>query len=255
MSRCQRMMVPGVTISCIPARRSTGSVLARSMSRNATVSLPGSSGARRRPASSSRLTFSSCSTFPQVNARRNDPSVDGARIPPISAGSAPCRSRPMSSMLSAPAIIPAARQGTFRCAFTPHRRPTRTCSAARSCKPARWASAITDQAMRHEMRVIKGCLDLRQVTQQSRVRGVLSARERGSFSNSHRPSSEGTFRVRGARIPAYLRGGSRLRPAAACPAEDHSRIRSWLIRPQLRAGRRRQLRTRSSTPARGARPA
>ena len=90
MSRCQRMMVAGVTISCIPARRSTGSVPARSMSRNATVSLPGSSGARpARPASSSRLTFSSCSTFPQVNARRNDPSVDGARIPPISAGSTP----------------------------------------------------------------------------------------------------------------------------------------------------------------------
>ena len=37
---------------------------------------------------------------------------------------------------------------------------------------------VTDQAMR-----------------QSYLRGVLSAREHGSFSNSHRPSSEGTFRV------------------------------------------------------------
>jgi hypothetical protein len=31
--------------------------------------------------------------------------------------------------------------------------------------------------------------------QQSHLRGVLSAREFGSFSNSHRPSSEDTFRV------------------------------------------------------------
>ena len=37
---------------------------------------------------------------------------------------APCRSTSMSSMLSARAIIPAARYGTFRCAFTPHRRRT-----------------------------------------------------------------------------------------------------------------------------------
>ncbi len=86
------------------------------------MSLPGSSGARQaRSASSSRLTFSSCSTFPQVKARRNEPSVDGARIPPNSAGIAPWRSRSMSSILSAPAIIPAARHATFSWAFTPHR--------------------------------------------------------------------------------------------------------------------------------------
>jgi hypothetical protein len=42
----------------------------------------GSSGARRASsASSNRLTFSSWRTFPQVNERRNDPRVDGARIP------------------------------------------------------------------------------------------------------------------------------------------------------------------------------
>jgi hypothetical protein len=35
--------------------------------------------------------------------------VDGARIPPDSVGSAPCRSRSMSSMLSAPPTIPATR--------------------------------------------------------------------------------------------------------------------------------------------------
>ncbi len=66
------------------------------------------------------FTFSTCSTLPQVKARRNDPSVDGARIPPNSAGMAPCRRRSGSSMLSAPPIIPATRQATFRSGFTPH---------------------------------------------------------------------------------------------------------------------------------------
>ena len=59
-----------------------------------------------------------------------------------------CRQRavpqqPMSSMLSAPAIIPAARQGIFRCAFTPHGCPIRTCSVTRSPSPARCARAIS----------------------------------------------------------------------------------------------------------------
>jgi hypothetical protein len=52
-----------------------------------------------------------------------------------------------------------------------------------------------DQArLRQEMRVIERHVDLRQPTQQSHLRGVLSADD-GSFSDSHRPSSEGTFRV------------------------------------------------------------
>jgi hypothetical protein len=51
-----------------------------------------------------------------VNERRNDPSVDGARIPSNSAGIAPCRSRSRSSMLSAPATIP----GTLTWAFALH---------------------------------------------------------------------------------------------------------------------------------------
>jgi hypothetical protein len=48
---------------------------------------------------------------------------------------------------------------------------------------------------RHRVRVIERRVDLCQIVQQSHLRGVLSARERGSFRNSHRPSSEGTFRV------------------------------------------------------------
>jgi hypothetical protein len=120
---------------------------------NATVSLPGSSGARQASrASSSRPTCSSWSTFPQVNDRRNDPSVDGARIPPDKAGIAPCRSRPMSSMLSAPAIIPATRHGIFRCAFTPHRSPIRACPATRSPRAARCARAITGTSRARDTR-------------------------------------------------------------------------------------------------------
>jgi hypothetical protein len=88
----------------------------------ASTSEPGSSGVQRASsASSSRLTFSSWRTFPQVKARRNDPSVDGARTPPNSLFIAPWRSRPMSPIESAPATIPAVRQPIFRSAFTPHR--------------------------------------------------------------------------------------------------------------------------------------
>src|SRR5690348_7203594 len=64
-------------------------------------------------------------------------------MPPNSAGIAPCRSRPMSSIESAPAAIPATRHGTFRCALTPHSPAGRTGPAARSGSPARCARAIT----------------------------------------------------------------------------------------------------------------
>ena len=80
----------------------------------------GQRGVRRASsARNSRCTFSSCRTFPQVNERRNDPSVDGARTPPNSNAIAPCRSTSMSSMLSAPATIPATRQPTFRSRRSP----------------------------------------------------------------------------------------------------------------------------------------
>ena len=49
----------------------------------------------------------------------------------------------MSSMLSAPAAMPATRHGIFRRALTPQSPPGRTCSATRSASPARCASAIT----------------------------------------------------------------------------------------------------------------
>ncbi len=90
--------------------------------------------------------------------------VDGARSPPNRSGIAPCRSRSMSSMLSAPAAIPATRHVTFSCALTPHSPPGRTCTV----NPARQPGAVRqghhrDQpGPRHEIRVIKRCVRPRQ---------------------------------------------------------------------------------------------
>jgi hypothetical protein len=78
-----------------------------------------------------------------VNERRNDPSVDGARTPSNTAGIAPCRKTSMSSMLSAPAAIPATRQPTFTAAFAPHRSLTVRCSPVKANRPARSAKPIT----------------------------------------------------------------------------------------------------------------
>jgi hypothetical protein len=93
-------------------------------------------------ASSSRLTFSNCRTLPQVNERRNDPNVDGARTPVNTLSMLPCRNTSRSSMLSAPASIPATIPGTFTGAFTPSRSPIATDPATRSSKPHRSASRI-----------------------------------------------------------------------------------------------------------------
>ena len=49
----------------------------------------------------------------------------------------------MSSMLAAPAAMPATRQGIFRPGFTPAGLAIVTCSPARSARPHRCASAMT----------------------------------------------------------------------------------------------------------------
>jgi len=54
-----------------------------------------------------------------VKARRNVPSVDGARIRSNSTPVAPCRSTPIPSMQSAPAAMPATNDITFAPAFAP----------------------------------------------------------------------------------------------------------------------------------------
>ena len=91
---------------------------------------------------------------------------------------APCRNTSMSSMLSAPAAIPATRHGTFTCAFTPHRRPGRTWPATRPAQPSllcqrhHWHQARP----RHQVRVIERRVCLRQVMQQSHLTGAPSNR-------------------------------------------------------------------------------
>jgi hypothetical protein len=84
--------------------------------------------------------FSSWRTWPNVNERRNVPNVDGARIPVNNRPIPPWRSRSRSSMLSAPATIPATTAATFTPEFGDG---TLSPSAARSCNPQRPARAST----------------------------------------------------------------------------------------------------------------
>lgn len=73
----------------------------------------------------------------------NDPSLDGAWTPPNSSAIAPCRSMSMSSMLSAPAAIPATRQPAFRPAFALVGAAIARRLRTRSTRPARRASDTT----------------------------------------------------------------------------------------------------------------
>jgi hypothetical protein len=112
------------------------------MSTNASTPAPGSSGVcRASSASRSRLTLPSWSTLPQVNDRRNGPTVDGARSPANTMLIAPWRSTSRSSIESAPAAIPAIRHPIFASAFAPHGPPMLTCRRARrEGRPARPAT-------------------------------------------------------------------------------------------------------------------
>jgi hypothetical protein len=96
-----------------------------------------------------RPSGSSWRTCPRVNARRKLPTVDGARTPRYAFAIAPCRSTSTSSMLSAPASMPATSDTAFasgaapaplpapaRCTFSrtrpgsPHRSANRTAAAS-----------------------------------------------------------------------------------------------------------------------------
>ena len=106
----------------------------------ANPSTPASSRGTRlaRLRNSPALTASSCRTCPKVNERKNVPSVEGARTPVNSLPMPPCRSTPRSSMLSAPANIPATTAVALTAghgAGTLKRRPSKSsrpvCSASR----------------------------------------------------------------------------------------------------------------------------
>ena len=104
-----------------------------------------------------------------MNDRRNDPSVDGARIPPNNARMAPCRSTSMSSMLSAPAAIPATRHGDLQLRVHPARpaEPDMLRGQVLQARPLRQGHHRDQPGPRHEIRVIKRRVGLRQLMQQS----------------------------------------------------------------------------------------
>ena len=90
--------------------------------------------------------------MPERERPQERPSVEGTRTPPNRRSIAPCRSKAMSLIESAPAIMPATSAGTFTSAPEPPGLPIRTCSAARSCNPARSASCSTGTRPAHDTR-------------------------------------------------------------------------------------------------------
>ena len=93
-------------------------------------------------------TEASCRAWPWVNSRRNCPNVAGAYTPPNSRGIPPERITSRSSMLSAPAAIPAMIEVSLPAGFTPAEATRveaepRPGSAISPDSPACSASAIT----------------------------------------------------------------------------------------------------------------
>ena len=146
-----------------------------------------------RRARNSRPAFLRLPDVPQLDARRNESSVDGARTPANSVPIAPGRSRPMSSMLSASAAMLTTRQLTLRPGLAPQS-PDRTCSAARSCSPALREGHHRDQPVaRHEIRVIERDAHPRGSMGQSRSRGVLSCWAMGAYGITIIPVQRASF--------------------------------------------------------------
>jgi hypothetical protein len=104
----------------------------------------GSSGARPARAVRNReATASSWRTWPKVNARRNEPSVEGAYARSKTRPIPPCRSIAMSSIESAPATIPATSEDTFNPALAPLSVGTLNRSSASRARPTESANAMT----------------------------------------------------------------------------------------------------------------
>lgn len=88
-------------------------------------------------------TASSWRTCPNVNARRNEPSVEGAYVRSKIRAMPPCRNTAMSSIESAPATIPPISEVTFNPAFAPLSPGTDKCLRDSSASPASAAIRIT----------------------------------------------------------------------------------------------------------------
>ena len=107
---------------------------------------PGPAPAFHARVSASASSRSSWRTCPNVNARRNVPSVDGAAIqPPNSRRVRPARSTSVSSMLSAPSAIAKTSDMTLRPALPAPGRfgRSRTSRCASDSIPSRAASVAT----------------------------------------------------------------------------------------------------------------
>ena len=120
-------------------------------------------------------------------------------------------------MLSAPAVIPATRHGTFTCALTPPGRLSRTCLATRLFRPARWARAITGTRPACDTRC--GSSNVAWIFASpcnNRICEVSSPARRRK--RKELPSSQlrGHLSRRRAGMGAYLHGGLRLRRTARC---------------------------------------
>jgi hypothetical protein len=74
---------------------------------------------------------------------RDGPSVEGAYVPVNNRPISQCRSRPMSSMLSAPATMPATSAATFAPACAPLSVGTVSCSSTKRRSPTRSANVAT----------------------------------------------------------------------------------------------------------------
>jgi hypothetical protein len=73
--------------------------------------------------------------------------------------------------------------------------PDMLCHQVRQPRPLRQGHHRDQARPRHEVRVIKRRVRLRQIMQQSHLTGAPSNQGDGSLNNSHRPCSRGTFRV------------------------------------------------------------
>ena len=131
-----------------------------------------------------------------------------------------------------PAAIPAARHAIFTGAFTPHGRAIRTCSAARSARPARCARAITGTRPACDTRC--GSSNVAPIFASScnnRTCEVSSPARRRKRKELPSFQLRGHLSRRRAGMDTYLRGGLRLSAHVAAKIIESQRPRGPL--PEL----------------------
>ena len=186
-----------------------------------------------------RSTDASCRVWPWVNSRRNWPSVAGAYTPPNSRGIPPERITSRSSMLSAPAAIPAMIEVSFPAGFAPAEATldvlnlTRCRDQLRQARPARPTPSAgpgprTTRDSRHRRPVWPATSH--QVASLSVPSADWLDQE---LDTPDSPSPEGTSTSRPAEPASYPSTDSRL---------SDRRGRAWCTRASRQApGRRRDL--------------